>query len=112
MCTYIGVGSLSLLITSRLKNHSTPNDLIILWVHNNIGSPCVCITMGKESPRAKTFTKCGTSTKSGPAFWERPHHRAGQRTTRQEGLGFRSSPAFWELIPNLTLTYFLKTNIP
>jgi hypothetical protein len=41
MCTYIGVGSLSLLITSRLKNHSTPNDLIMLGSTITLG-PLAC----------------------------------------------------------------------
>jgi len=65
MCTYIGVGSLSLLITSRLKNHSTPNDLIMLGSTITLG-PLVCaLQWVNESPRAKTFTKCGTSTQVG-----------------------------------------------
>jgi len=41
ICTHIGVGSLSLLITSRLKNHSTPNDLIMLGSTITL-SPIVC----------------------------------------------------------------------
>ncbi len=45
MCTYIGVGSLSLLIISRLKNHSTLNDLIMLGSTITLG-PFACTLQG------------------------------------------------------------------